>query len=76
MPITQADAEKIALEVWRYDQGGARDQAWAYLQRAAADQTEAIAAAVKKALPVSGAPTTAQLTTALRQVFAAMGATK
>jgi len=35
MPITQAEAEHIAAEVWRYDQAGAKPQAWGFLQKAA-----------------------------------------
>ena len=35
MTITQADAEHIAAEVWRYDQAGAKPQAWGFLQKAA-----------------------------------------
>ncbi len=73
MALTDADIQKIALEVWRYDQGGAKPQAWGLLQAAAADQTPAVAAAAKKLLPLNGAPTTAQLTTALRAVFASLG---
>jgi len=35
MTITQADAEHIAAEVWRYDQAGTKPQAWGFLQKAA-----------------------------------------
>jgi len=35
MPLTQAEAEHIAAEVWRYDQAGATPQAWGFLQKAA-----------------------------------------
>jgi hypothetical protein len=35
MPLTQAEIEHIAAEVWRYDQAGTRPQAWGFLQKAA-----------------------------------------
>jgi len=35
MPLTQAEIEHIAAEVWRYDQAGTKPQAWGFLQKAA-----------------------------------------
>jgi len=35
MPLTQAEIEHIAVEVWRYDQAGTKPQAWGFLQKAA-----------------------------------------
>jgi hypothetical protein len=72
MPLTDADVDKIAHRVWAYNQDGKKRQAWAYIQAAAADQTPAIAAAVKAQLPVTGSPTQAQLEQALRTVLGSL----
>lgn len=69
MPLTDADVDKIAHRVWAYDQDGKKRQAWGYLQTAATSEVPAIAAAIKTQLPVSGAPTQAQLESALRAVL-------
>jgi len=53
MPLTQAEIEHIAAEVWRYDQAGAKPQAWGFLQKAATLPApidfNALAAAIVKA---------------------------
>lgn len=75
MPITDADAEKIAKETWRYDQGGKKAQAWGYLQRAAASAAtvaalekaiDTLAAAVRSDAPIDVALLAAQVKSAAR----------
>ena len=68
--VLPADIDKIAVAVWRYDQYGAKRQAWSYLQSAAAvPDVAAIAKAVAALVPAGTTVTQSQLETALRVVL-------
>lgn len=69
MPLTEAEMDRIAYKVWAYDQKGAKDQAWGFLQRAAVNDTAGIAAAVALRIPAGAPVTQAAIESALKTVL-------